>query len=417
MKTPSQELLSRLALSNQSKIILLILDGVGDLKSGAQPTTALETADTPNLDALAARGSNGRLIPVAPGITPGSGPGHLALFGYDPRLPQHDIGRGVLEALGLGVSFEDDDVLARGNFASADASGKITDRRAGRISSATCEQLCAAINDRLTSQSGAASESSSSYSTATRVIAGEGHRFVLHLRGEGLSPLVSETDPQRVGVLPLKPTALAPEAQQTADLVAAFCAQAEQVIREHPTANRVVLRGFSQRPKLASLSEIFNARFGAFAGYPLYRGVASACGMTDVPASKDCGDLFQDVATAWNQFDFFFVHVKQTDQAGEDGDLDAKIKVIEEVDRHLPTLLALAPDVIAVTADHSTPAPMRAHSWHPVPLLIAGELAFVDPIQEFDENSVIQGHLGQLPATDLMALLFAHAGRLAKFGA
>ena len=404
--TPEHELLKRLAIVNDSKIVLLVLDGVGDLRTGVQPATALGLACTPNLDALAARGSNGRLIPVAPGITPGSGPGHLALFGYDPRLPQHDIGRGVLEALGLGAEFDGDDVLARGNFATADAAGNLTDRRAGRISSETCRSLCAAINQSLEAKGSPAS-----------VIAGEGHRFVLRLRGNGLSPLVAETDPQRIGVPAIQAEFLAPEAEATASLVANFVDLAEQTIQNHPKANRVLLRGFSQRPQLTSLSDIFSARFGAFAGYPLYRGVAAACGMTDVPASKQCRNLFADVAAAWDRFDFFFLHIKQTDQAGEDGDLAAKIEVIEEVDRCLPDLMKLAPDVIAITADHSTPAPMHAHSWHPVPLLIAGENAFVDEVASFDENSSIQGHLGLLPATNLMGLLFAHAGRLAKFGA
>ncbi len=404
--TPDQTLLHRLAIDGDSKMVLLVLDGVGDLRTADQPRTALDLAETPNLDALARNGSNGRLILVAPGVTPGSGPGHLALFGYDARLPEHDIGRGVLEALGLGIDFEDDDVLARGNFATADAEGLLTDRRAGRIATEVNRSLCERINEELESAQRSA-----------LIYPGEGHRFVLRLRGSGLDPRVSETDPQRLRVAPLAASALEPEAETTAELARAFVATAERVLADEPQANRVVLRGFSRRPNLAQLPEIFSARFGAFAGYPLYRGVAAACGMVDVAASKQPADLFADVAARWQDFDFFFVHVKQTDQAGEDGDLAAKVAVLEEVDRALPTLLALQPDVVAVTADHSTPAPMRGHSWHPVPLALSGKRAFVDDVQRFDEASATAGHLGLLPSTALMGLMFAHAGRLAKFGA
>lgn len=403
--TPEQRFLHDLAIPAETKIVLLVLDGVGDLRTSGQPRTALELALTPNLDALAERGSSGRLIPVAPGITPGSGPGHLALFGYDPRLPEHDIGRGVLEALGLGIEFEDTDVLARGNFATVDADGLLTDRRAGRIPSVKNRELCAAVNEALVQAGiGAALHS------------GEGHRFVLHLTGDDLDPRLAETDPQRLGVAPRSAEALATEAETTAELVREVVGIAEAGLREEPQANRIVLRGFSQRPRLVQLPGLFGARFGAFAGYPLYRGVASACGMTDVPASKEPGELFAGVTERWDDFDYFFVHVKQTDQAGEDGDLAAKVAVLEQVDAALPTLTGRDPDVLAVTADHSTPAPMRGHSWHPVPLTIAGERAFVDDVERFDEASAIAGHLGLLPSTALIGLLFAHAGRLRKFG-
>lgn len=404
--TPEQRLLHTLAIPADSKIVLLILDGVGDLRTAEQPRTALELAPTPNLDALAETGSSGRLIPVAPGITPGSGPGHLALFGYDPRQPEHDIGRGVLEALGLGIEFDDTDVLARGNFATADDEGLLTDRRAGRIPTEKNRELCATVNETLAATDRAAT-----------VHSGEGHRFVLRLTGADLDPRVRETDPQRLGVAPVRAEALAAEAETTADRVREVVDIAEATLRDQPQANRIILRGFSQRPCLTQLPDLFGARFGAFAGYPLYRGVAAACGMADVAASKRPAELFADVAERWSDFDFFFVHVKETDQAGEDGDLAAKVSVLEEVDQALPTLTDLAPDVLAVTADHSTPAPMRGHSWHPVPLVIAGARAFVDDVTRFDEASAIAGHLGQLRSTALMGLLFAHAGRLAKFGA
>ncbi len=404
--TPDQLLWQRLAQPSDTKMVLLVLDGVGDLRTRAQPETALMKAACPNLDRLADRGCSGRLIPVTQGITPGSGPGHLALFGYDPRQTENDIGRGVLEALGLAIDFDATDVLARGNFATADPNGDLTDRRAGRISTQTCRDLCSRINAVLRDSS-----------IGARVHPGEGHRFVLVLTGENLDPRVSETDPQTLGVPPREPKPLGPAAAATADLVAAFIAAAHQALADEPQANRVTLRGFSQRPQLPQLPEIFGARFGAFAGYPLYRGVAAACGMADMPADKDFAGLVDDVARSWEDFDFFFLHVKQTDQAGEDGDLAAKVEVLEHVDHHLPRLLDLNPSVIAVTGDHSTPAPMRGHSWHPVPVVLSGDNCFNDETTRFDELQALRGHLGTIPATSLMGLLFAHAGRLAKFGA
>ena len=401
-----QQLLARLARTSDRKIVLLVLDGVGDLRSEAQPRTALDRARLPNLDALAARSALGRIVPVAPGITPGSGPGHLALFGYDPRLPEADIGRGVLEALGLGLDISADTVAVRGNFATADAEGRLVDRRAGRIPTEECRRLCAILNEAL----GAAD-------LPAEVHPGEAHRFVLLLSDEDLSAEILDTDPQRLEVPPLEPTATSDRADATVALVRRVVATMENAIRDEPRANRVLLRGFSKLPDLPQLGELHRARFGAFAGYPLYRGVAGACGMEVVPCGKQIEEIIASVAEAWDRFDYFFLHVKQTDQAGEDGDLDAKVAVLERVDAALPTLLELGPDVVAVTGDHSTPAPMRAHSWHPVPLLVAAERCFVDPETEFTEVAATRGHLGTFPSYQLMGLLLANAGRLAKYGA
>lgn len=401
------ELLSRLAQPAEGKIVLLVLDGVGDLRNADQPQTALEAARTPNLDALAAGGSLGRIVPVATGVTPGSGPGHLALFGYDPNSPEGDIGRGILEALGLGLELRRGDVAARGNYATADATGRLTDRRAGRIPSEECQRVTAKAAAALAGLPGA----------EVTLVPGEAHRFVMLLRGEGLSPALADTDPQALGVPPLAPRALTPEAERTAELVAAAIARIEGAIADEPKANRALLRGFSQLPHLPPMGELYQMRLGAFAGYPLYRGVASACGMEVVPCGKRIGEILAVVRENWERFDFFFLHVKQTDQAGEDGNLPAKIATIEEVDAALPQLLALGPAVIAVTGDHSTPAPMKAHSWHPVPLLVSGKLAFVDGATRFDERSAIGGHLGTFPSRELVGLLLAHAGRLAKYGA
>jgi len=401
------EFVSRLAREAESKIVLLVLDGVGDLATAGQPRTALEAASTPNLDALAARSSLGRIVPVATGITPGSGPGHLALFGFDPREPDHDIGRGVLEALGLGLTPAAGDLAARGNFATADAEGRLTDRRAGRIPTEECVRVVGRLNKALAEVDGASFEA----------IAGEAHRFVLMTRGEDLSAAVDDTDPQALGVPPLEPRATAPEGERTARLVGEAIAAMERAIADEPKANRVLLRGFSKLPHLPPMPELYRMRCGAFAGYPLYRGVASACGMEVVPCGKRIDAILETVAGRWDDFDFFFLHVKQTDQAGEDGNLDAKAAVLEEVDAALPRLLDLGPDVVAITGDHSTPAPMRAHSFHPVPLLVASPIAFVDRAAAFDEHAATSGHLGTFPAAELIGLLLAQAGRLEKFGA
>ena len=401
------DLLSRLAQPNATKIVLLVLDGVGDLATPAQPLTALQKARTPHFDALAARSSLGRIVPVATGITPGSGPGHLALFGYDPREPQFDIGRGILEALGLGLDLGQGDVAARGNFATANARGELSDRRAGRIPTAECVRVCEKVNQALAAISEA----------RVRVVPGEAHRFVLLLSGEGLEATLDDTDPQQLGVPPLAARETAPGGAPTAALVRRAVELMERAIVDEPKANRVLLRGFSQLPHLPRLPELYKMRCGAFAGYPLYRGVAAACGMAVIPCGKRIGEILDQVAEHWQEFDFFFLHVKQTDQAGEDGNVDAKAAAIEEVDALLPRLLALGPDVVAVTGDHSTPAPMAAHSFHPVPLLVASPVAFIDETSAFDEQQAIRGHLGTFPARELLGLLLAHAGRLEKFGA
>lgn len=401
------DLLSRLAQPNAAKIVLLVLDGVGDLATSSQPLTALQKARTPHLDALAARSSLGRIVPVATGITPGSGPGHLALFGYDPRESRFDIGRGILEALGLGLPLQGGDVAARGNFATANASGELIDRRAGRIPTAECVRVCEKLNRALADITDA----------EVSVVPGEAHRFVLLLRGPGLEPAIDDTDPQLLGVAPLAARETAPGGAAAAALVRRAVTLMESAIADEPKANRVLLRGFSRLPDLPQLSELYKLRCGAFAGYPLYRGVASACGMAVIPCGKRIGEILDQVALHWQEFDFFFLHVKQTDQAGEDGSIDAKAAAIEEVDALLPRLLALGPDVVAVTGDHSTPAPMAAHSFHPVPLMVASPVAFVDETTAFDEHQAVRGHLGTFPSRELMGLLLAHAGKLEKFGA
>lgn len=402
-----QQLLARLAHKNDSRMVLLVIDGVGDLRTESQPTTALDAARLPNLDALARRSALGRVVPVTTGVTPGSGPGHLALFGYDPTTPSADIGRGVLEALGLGLDVAPGDVAIRCNFATADSDGNLTDRRAGRIPTAECERLCDKLRRGLKDFS----------DLDIRIQAGEEHRFVLLLGGDGLSHEIADTDPQETGVPPLAPRPLVPAATESANRIAALIDAMEAIVAEEPRANRVLLRGFSVLPDLPSLTDLHQIRGGAFAGYPLYRGVAAACGMEVVPCGKDFAEILTSVEERWNDFDLFFLHVKQTDKAGEDGDLAKKIEVLEHVDAELPRLLRLEPTVIAITGDHSTPAPMASHSWHPVPLLVAGPHCFVDECEAYTEMAAVSGHLGTLPARHLMGLMLANAGRLAKYGA
>jgi 2,3-bisphosphoglycerate-independent phosphoglycerate mutase len=408
------DFLARLAQPSERKIVLLVLDGVGDLRTAAQPATALERAVTPNFDLLAARSALGRITPVAPGVTPGSGPGHLALFGYDPTDPEADIGRGVLEALGLDLEIRPGDVVARGNYATADAEGKLTDRRAGRPPTEEGRRLAATMQ--------AAIDADPAPGVAAMVTPGEGHRFVLLLRGEGLSSAIADTDPQELGVEPLPPRAAQgadddPAARATVADLEHLIAVMNRALAGEPKANRVLLRGFSRLPHLPPVPELYRLRCGAFAGYPLYRGVAAACGMELVRCGKQVDEVIDAVAARWADFDYFFLHVKYTDMAGEDGDLDAKVKVIEGVDAALPRLLALGPDVVAVTGDHSTPAPMKAHSWHPVPLLLAADHCFVDQCKRYTETEATRGHLGTFPSYQLMGLLLANAERLAKYGA
>lgn len=422
-----QALLSRLAQRNGRRIVLLVLDGVGDLRTDAQPRTALDEARTPNLDRLAARSSLGRLVPAGTGVTPGSGPGHLALFGYEPTSPETDIGRGVLEALGLGLDLSPDTVVARGNFATVDGEGLLTDRRAGRLPGAEGRRICARLASRIEaagSEPGDALGDVVGDGIEVEVHPGEAYRFVLLFRPRpGTPPLdaaLADTDPQRLGVAapPVQAAAGAGEsARRTADRLAPAVAALQAELRDEERANSFLLRGFSKLPALPGVGELYRLRAAALAGYPLYRGVAKVCGMEIVDCGGSFGQVLDRLEERWDDFDYFFLHVKGTDMAGEDGDLAAKVGAIESVDALLPRLLDLGPDVLAITGDHSTPAPMKAHSWHPVPLLLRSRDCFVDECSRFTEVEASRGAIGTIPASDLMGLLLANAGKLAKFGA
>lgn len=402
----SFDLMRKLAKKDGGKIVMLVMDGVGGLPMEQGGPTELEAAQTPNLDWLAREGSAGLSLPIGPGITPGSGPAHLALFGYDPL--EYVIGRGVLEAFGIGMQVGAHDVAARGNFCSLDENGLITDRRAGRIPTEKGEELCGLLS------------AIKLPGVEVEVRAVKEYRFGLVLRGPNLDANLADTDPQVVGKAPLPVTALTPAAKHTADLVQAWVEQARPILAGHHPANGFTLRGFSSDPRLPKYADVYKLRAACVAVYPMYRGVAQLVGMDvlatdphDTPA-----DEFDRVAAAWKDYDFFFTHIKYTDSRGEDGNFDAKVKVIEQVDAALPRLLALEPDVLVVTGDHSTPARLRSHSWHPVPTVLwAPGVTRRGLAQGFGETECLKGSLGTVPAAELMPLALAHAQRLEKFGA
>lgn len=386
------------------RIVLVVLDGLGGLPHPETGRTELETARTPNLDRLASRASLGMLVPVAPGISPGSGPGHLALFGYDPV--RFLIGRGVLSALGVGLELEPGDVAARLNLATVDAGGRITDRRAGRPSDEEGRRVIAKLRDHLQPPQG----------VALTVQHEKEHRAVLVLRGEGLSAQVSDTDPQHTGVPPLEPRPLAPEAERTAAIVAGLLRRAREVLADEPAANAILARGFAAYERYPTFEERFGLRARAIARYPMYRGVARLVGMTVEPPPETDEGVAARLAERFDDFDFHFLHFKYTDSRGEDGNFDAKVAATEAVDALIPRITAVEPDVLVVTGDHSTPSRYRAHSWHPVPVLIRSRWAR-PTASVFGETTCLGGELGIFEARHLMTLALAHAGRLARYGA
>ena len=400
------DLMRRLTLPEGGKILLLVMDGLGGLPLVPGGKTELETANTPNMDRLASEGSSGLSIPVARGIAPGSGPAHLALFGYDPLV--YDIGRGVLEAIGIGLDVDEGDIAIRGNFCTVNDEGLITDRRAGRISTEEGEKRVELLKDIQID------------GVETQIRAGEGYSFALVMRGTGLNPHVADTDPQAVGVPPLPATPLSPEANRTAELANLWIAEAKERLRGQEPANMLTLRGFATDPNLPKYSDVYKLNAACVATYPMYKGVSRLCGMTviETDSHDTTTDEFEKVAEIWNDYDFVYCHIKYTDSRGEDGNFDAKAQIIEDVDRNLPILLNLKPAVVVITGDHSTPATYRAHSWHPVPTLLwAPGTHMQDEVTSFGERPAIHGALGQFAATDIMPLALAHANRLAKFGA
>ena len=399
------DLLTGLLIPASSKIVFLILDGVGGIQVEEKGGTELQVARTPNLDHLAEVSSCGLMEPVSPGITPGSGPSHFALFGYDPF--QYNIGRGILEATGIDFPLTEMDVVARINFATIDKAGKVVDRRAGRIPTEQNQRICQKLQKGIRLGGG----------VEVLVQPVKEHRAVLVLRGEGLWGEVEDTDPEREGVPPLEAKALVPEAERTAGLVREFMVQARKLLGDEPKANMVLLRGFAKHTLYPSMKDRYGLNALSIATYPMYRGICRLVGMTVLSGIGTLEEEFQALADHFAEYDFFYVHVKQTDSRGEDGDFDGKVAVIEEVDRYIPRVRSLKPDVLVVTGDHSTPAKMAGHSWHPLPLILHSKYCLIDPVKKFDEVSCIGGVLGKMPSLDLMTLALAHARRLTKFGA
>jgi len=398
----SQDIIKTLARSTPSKIVLLVLDGLGGLPDPATGKTELETAIKPNLDRLAVKSICGLSVPVGPGITSGSAPGHTALFGYDPLTV--NIGRGVLEAVGIDFPIEHGDVMARGNFCTVDRNGVITDRRAGRISTELNATLCKLLQMNI-----------DDVQVLTAPV--KEHRFVVVFRGLGLKPDVEDTDPQHEGMRPIDPEATSAASEKMAGIARQFIEKAKEVLADNHPANMILMRGFSQIPHLPTMEEIYRLKPAVIATYPMYRGLARLVGMTNLSTGTTLEEEIATLKTHWNEYDFFFIHFKKTDAAGEDGDFARKVAAIEEYDRMLPGITTLAPDVVVITGDHSTPAVLKAHSWHPVPVMLYSEYCRPDKAVEFSESGCLHGGLGILPATDIMPLAMANALKLDKYGA
>ncbi len=418
-----EDLFRKLQQPGEQKMVLVVLDGLGGLPLKGR--TELETAETPNLDLLAAESELGLTHPIGVGITPGSGPAHLSLFGYDPL--KYEIGRGILEALGSGVEVTARDVAVRGNFATQQ-DGIITDRRAGRLPTDANREVVAFLSERIRQIE----------DVEISLTSGEEHRFVLRLRGDGLDDALTDADPEAAGLPIRHTTAKRPQAEKTARIVNRFLDDMTAALVGRMPANTCLLRGFSKYPAIPSMNDLFALRTAAIAVYPMYRGLAQLVGMEILPTGRTLEDQFRTLKENFDRFDFFFVHVKKTDSYGEDGNFDAKVHVIEEFDHWLPALLELRPDVLAITGDHSTPAVMKSHSWHPNPFLIkAAHQRFAPPPPtgpderegkesccaasfrrpSFGEGTCAAGVLGRFASMDILPLMMANAGRFKKYGA
>ena len=381
---------------------MLVVDGLGGMPDPKTGRSELETARLPNLDRLAQQSACGLTTPVAPGITPGSGPGHMALFGYDPV--KYLMGRGVLEALGIGLELRDGDVAARGNLCTIDENGLVQDRRAGRIPTEESAPLVAAL-DRIEAPG-----------VALSVHPVQDYRFVLRLQGDGLAANVSETDPQVVGAAPLESRARSGDSEKTAKAANAFVAAARETLAGRDRANMVLLRGFSSRPNLPDFGEAYRLRPAAVAAYPMYRGLAELVGMDVLATGSTFDEELDTLKEHFGEHDFFFLHYKPADAAGEDGDFEAKVARLEELDASIPSLLEVGADVLVVAGDHSTPAVLGSHSWHPVPLLVHSSLTKGEGAPAFSERGCAEGSIGRVAAASVMMLAMAHAGKLRRFG-
>jgi len=400
----NEEFMKSLAIKTESKIVLLVTDGIGDLPS-ENNKTVLEKAFIPNLNKLASKSACGLTDPISCGITPGSGPAHLSLFGYDPIKFQ--IGRGVLEALGIGMELTSRDLACRGNFATLDKEGIITDRRAGRIATELNEKLCKIMQGKI-NQIG---------DVEIIIRPGKEHRFVVVFRGDGLEDALSDADPQKVGEKIKFAEPLDSKAKKSVETVNEFIKQATEVLKAHHPANTVLLRGFAKYPGLPTMKELFKLTPAAIATYPMYKGLAKLVGMDILETGESLSDEFKTLQDNFSRYDFFYLHIKKTDSYGEDGNFEQKVKVIEEVDKYIPEVLALKSDVLVVTGDHSTPALMKGHSWHPNPFMLFSKYIRVDEAEQFNEKECVKGGLGRFSAVDVLPLMMANALKLQKFGA
>jgi len=397
-----ERIVQEVSFKTSSKIVLLVLDGLGGLP--VQGKTELEAAQTPNLDRLAAKSACGLTDPVFMGITPGSGPAHLALFGYDPT--KYILGRGILEALGSGVEVGKNDLVARGNFATL-KDGFIIDRRAGRIPTSENKKLCQRLNNSLKSIEG----------IKIALFPGKEHRFVAKFTGEGLSEALSDADPQKENKPRVPVQALSQDASKTALIVNRFLDEVTDLLKSTPKTNTVLLRGFSQYPSLSTMRELYKLKPAAIANYPMYKGLAKLVGMEILETGENLSAIFETAEKYYKDYDFFYIHVKKTDSAGEDGNFEAKKDAIEEADSYIPRLVALQPDVLVVSSDHSTPSLLKTHSWHPNPFLLHSKTSLPDNVTRFSEKECCHGYLGRFQAMYAMSLMLAHAGKLKKFGA
>ncbi len=402
-------LYSELTLKSNAKLALVVLDGLGDIATKEQNyLTPLEAASTPNLDALTQDAAQGRMIPVAPGITPGSGPGHLALFGYDPL--EFQVGRGVIEALGLGLELRAGDVAARANFCTLDPKGIVTDRRAGRIETEVCEELCAMLSKKVKKIGDA----------EVIIQAGKGHRFVVVFRGKGLEGPLTDADPHHEGAPIPGVQAVDPnsaKAKKAAKLVKEFYDAALPVISKKKPANGFLMRGIAHQPAIPTFQERYGLKPACIAVYPMYKGLAQLVGMAKLEGAQTIQAQFERYLAEYDKYDFFFIHYKYTDMHGEDGNFEAKRKAIEDFDAALPILLQKCPDVLAITGDHSTPCAVKGHSWHPQPVLLRSAISGSDKLERFTETGANQGSLGVFEAKYLLRLMQANAKMFDKFGA
>jgi 2,3-bisphosphoglycerate-independent phosphoglycerate mutase len=396
------ELVAELRETKDTKIVLLVADGLGGLPLEAGGKTELETARTPNLNACARDGVCGLSIPVLPGVTPGSGPGHLGLFGYDPL--EYRIGRGILEALGINFAVGDRDVAVRGNFVTQE-NGKIKDRRAGRPTTERCKEMAQKMRQvRIPG-------------VEVFVEPVKEHRFVAVFRADGLGDKVNDTDPQAVGVAPLAAEGADEPSRRTAHIANEFVDQVGRILKDDAPTNGCTLRGFARYPKIATVPEVYGLRSAAIAVYPMYKGLARLVGMDVLEAGETLDSQVATLKRVWGQYDFFFLHYKYTDSTGEDGNFGKKVEMIEKLDAAIPAMLELKPDVFIVTGDHSTPSKLKSHSWHPVPTLLRAATTRTDGVTEFSESGCLRGGLGHFQAKHLMLLAMAHANRFGKYGA